>query len=529
MRQVAHTRRGWGTPTLAAWVLLCASAAVAAPPGVGRPAAAFERGAVADQLALDVTPIPAGMGALFVPSATDPALEPEVVVRLGTERVAWARTGTRVILPPGAYEVLVGDGPLESRARAEVTVLAGVTSATPRFFGALRVTAVDLAGRPMAVPYRLVGTAGGAVGEGTTTAQADYRATRTWLMAPGALEVVFGGQGDERESVALWLPPGEVARYRLVFDRERLVRAEFAQTELVPKAQWWRARWVIGGDASVSRTSGRLGAFNGDFLRAGLMTSAEIGIDQGPHLATLSLDVSEAWIGLNGPASNDFASQKFDDEVRVEALYVFRPARVAGPYVRGEVATALFPTDFEATRALRHQTRRADGTLDIGQLDVGDSLALFDRFEPLALRGGAGVSVTPVDNRYVTLLARAGLGLRRARYGGGRFIDAVDGDLIRLVEVRDDTSWGAEARIEASARAGQSLSFKLFGDAYVPEAQLAGDDDLKPILRLTGQAAFAVNPFLSLVYEAGFRREAYEIEDLQFSDHLSLRVQHSLF
>ena len=56
----------------------------------------FQMGKLQDQLELDVTPVPVGMGALFVPSLTDPTLEPRVIVFSGVDRVASGTTGKRI-------------------------------------------------------------------------------------------------------------------------------------------------------------------------------------------------------------------------------------------------------------------------------------------------------------------------------------------------------------------------------------------------------------------------------------------------
>jgi hypothetical protein len=178
---------------------------------------------------------------------------------------------------------------------------------------------------------------------------------------------------------------------------------------------------------------------------------------------------------------------------------------------------------------MRFEERSKGELVRQGTVSTGDNFNLFERFSPLQLRAGAGVGVTAIDNRYFTVMARGGLGVRRATYDGGKFIESVKGDTLKLVRVDDDETWGAEARIEASVRASRTLRVGLFADGYLPDSQLTGDDDFNPILRLSGQAALAINPFLSLVYEVSLRREAYEISDLQYSDNLSLRVLHSLF
>jgi hypothetical protein len=164
-----------------------------------------------------------------------------------------------------------------------------------------------------------------------------------------------------------------------------------------------------------------------------------------------------------------------------------------------------------------------------GSLDSGDTLDLLDAFNPLDLRLGGGLNVSAVHTDWVDLDLRVGVAARRARYHDGRYVEsAKDGSLV-LLRLADDDSWGGEAALQGAFKLGQAVSLTLDGSIYLPQDQF---DDLRgahPIVRAAAGIAFAINPFLSVVYEGELRREAYEIKDLQYADHLSLRVHHTLF
>ncbi len=513
--------------TLALLALFYSLPSLAAP--AGQPLVDFEAGPVADQLELDVTPIPVGLGALFVPSLTDGPLEPPVTVMQGEQRVAWGDTGRRIVLPPGEYRVLVGHGDPRERAASTVVIREGETSPVKITWGALRITAVDGDGAPVDVDYALRAIGRDVLlAEGETADAIEYGATQTWLLPAGPVELSLdGATGPDRTAVALYVAPGAVARHRLVMDGERLVRTEFATHAPVPEARLWRLRWVVGGDASWTHAEGRLGAFNGDFLRAGVFTRTQVGIDYGAHLALIDLDFEQSWLALAEGPDADLDVRKFDDELRLEALYNYRPGRLLGPYVRGSLRTALFETTHRSNAAVAVTTRRVDGSETMGALDPGEEVTLFDALEPLDLRAAAGAAFTVVDNDTVTFTARGGAAVRRARYGGGLFLADQTAARLTFVELADDDSWGVEVHGELAVRAARSVELAVEGMAYLPWDLI--DEVDHPILRLDGRLAFKINSFLSVACDVRLRREAYEIEDVQLSSFLSARVQHALF
>lgn len=517
------------SPFYLAATLLAASSSFAQGP-TAQDLSAYERGSAADQLEIDITPIPIGMGAVFVPASTQPDLEPPVLVYFGADRVAWGRTGERIVLPPGEYEVVTGHGSVESRPRVKIKVINGVTAPVPAFFGALRVNAVDPDNTPVEMDYTL-SVDGKVFASGTTSGSAKYAKTKTWLVPPGPVTVtLLNGDRNTRNAVEISLAAGQLARYRLVLDANRLVRADLAERELVRRESPWKARWVIGGDASFSRTAGQLGAFNGDYLRAGIFSRSELAYEKGVHALRVNLGVEQSWIGLGSEPGEDLTTQKFSDEIQAGVLYSVRAGGIIGPYVRGQVRTALFDTNFTPQDDTTITVVNDDNSfLSRDQIAGGDELRLLKAFNPLDLRAAAGVNIDAVDTSVFKLRFLAGAAARRATYEGGLFIQDRSAGAIEAVRIEDDESFGAEAGFQAIFRIGQTISLSVRGEAYAPSPMLFEDDTFDPIFRLDSQATFSVNQFLAVVYSNYIRKDAYEIDEAQLSHMLSVRLTHTLF
>ena len=284
---------------------------------------------------------------------------------------------------------------------------------------------------------------------------------------------------------------------------------------------------MVGGDFSFMSTNGQLGSYNGEVWRAGLLTEAELGVDVGNHLALLNLSLDQSWLGI---ADTTLPTQKLVDEAEAELLYTYRWKRIIGPYGRAMARTTLFDTELTAEDDQEVVTRDGDGEIAERQtLAAGDALRLFDAFAPREFRQGVGLSLSLVDNSTVNFTLRGGGGARQALYEDGLFIEERSDGRIEAVRLADDLSVGLEAGVRAGLRLSQTLSLTIDADVYAPQAQIFEDDDLDPVYRIDNTLAMSVNSFVSVVYQFNVRKDAYEIEDPQLSNLLSLRLQHTLF
>lgn len=519
--------------TLGALLLLVASTVGHAE--AGRALGSFEAGAVQDQLDLDVTPVPAGLGALFVPTMTEPGLEPVVLVYREAGQVASARTGQRIVLPPGNYRVVVGHGATDARASLEVTVLEGVTTPVAPFYAGLRITSVNDRDQAVASTYILRNrTTGKRFGPLKTVTTGDYRDTPTWLLPPGHYEVALGGDPDAgRGVVTVSLHAGELLRYRLVVDEddeEVLLRTEFAEREAVPDPKIWRFRWVVGGDVSFSQSSDPVGAFRGDSIRLGAFTRASGGIDHGNHLALATLSLEETWLGLNHDFGQSLPFQNIDDEAELELFYNYRVGRIFGPYARAMGRTSFFEREFFAPEDdTRVEVSKPDGGTHNILAARGEGVTLLPSFAPLVLQQGAGVSATAIDNKVVSFIVRTGPAARQSFYRAGRFYLGHQGDTIRLQELEDSQLYGGEFTVVAGLRLGDNFSLETSFDAFVPGEQLGDLDTFEPVYRWDNTLSVSLSRFAALVYLFELHRDDLAFEDVQVSHNISLRLQHTLF
>lgn len=491
----------------------------------------FEMGDLQDQLELDVTPVPVGMGAIFVPSMTDPSLEPRVIVFSGGERVASGSPGKRIVVPPGSYEVVFGAGPEEARARRQVEVVEGVTAPVQPFFGAVRVTAVDTAGRPVPTDYLLATLNGDTVwGPRETSAEGSYDKTRTHILPPGRYILALGSNPEaEQGRTVLSLSSGEIQRYRLVVDDDELVRVEFAEREVVVEPSIWRLKWVMGGDVGLERTRRQLSSFNGDALRVGAFTRANVGLDTGNHLALVNLRLDESWLALESRFGRGLPLQKLTDEFDLGVIYNYRLGGIIGPYVRATGRTSFFDTDYFPARDVTLTYTDSDGDQVVRTRSRGDQVQLFDRFYPLVLQEGAGLGLTFVDNRYVTLIVRGGGAARQSYYNRGAFITGSNGANVFLLRLDDKQDLGAEATATFGLRLGGVFSFESEFESFLPYQQITNADLSSAVYRWDNTVALSLGSFAALVYDLRFERIDSQIQNNQMRHNLSLRLQHTLF
>ncbi|MEQ9318141.1 MAG: hypothetical protein RIF41_03240, partial [Polyangiaceae bacterium] len=271
-------------------------------------------------------------------------LEPPVLVLSDGQRIASGRTGERIVVPPGRYDVVVGQGVVAERARTTVEVTEGVATPVASFFGAIRVHLVDDNGRPVADTYVLSSLDRGTVyGPVSMSTDEDVSQTATWLVPPGRYRLVLGTDpnGDE-DAISFVVHRADVLRYRLVVEGGDVIRAELADEEYTYEPSIWRLRWTVGGNAALDKRNNQLTSDGREYLLLSLFSRFSGGIDTGPHLALLNLNLDQSFVALDSELGADIPFRTLNNEAQLELLYTYRAARVIGPYIRGGVRKSLF-------------------------------------------------------------------------------------------------------------------------------------------------------------------------------------------
>ncbi len=483
-----------------------------------------------EQLTDDIHPIPAGMGAVLVPTLTGAALEPQVSVYEGDARIAMGRAGERIVLPPGTYQLVAGHGPPRQRPRKTVVVNEGLTTPVKPFFGAVRIHVVNDQGRPIDANYVLksldVGTVYGPVRMSTDV---DGPRQASWVLPPGRYRVVVGTDPNaDEDAVAFMLPAGSVLRYRLVVEAGDLLRADLADDEFHYDPSILRLRWVLGGSLALDSRNDQLLHEGREYVLANLFSRLETGIDTGPHLGLFTLNLDQSVVGLDSKHGADIPLRNLTSEAEAELLYVFRAARVIGPYIRGNVRTSYAEQHFFPDEYSVIDTRDEDGVLlSRSEISAGERLRLFKAFSPIVLQEGVGANLTLVDIPIVDLTVRGGAAARQAYYRGGRFIDTYEPGQLQLTELDDRRELGGEAIGVAGLRLANTFALNTRFDSFLSYKIFTGDQKRFPF-RWESRATWHLNRFASATYSFTLRRDEIVVDDLQKIHGLALTLQWAL-
>lgn len=506
-----------------------AQSAQVAPGGASKRAPTLS---LQDQLDMDITPLPTGYGAVFVPSPGGRQLGASVLVQYEGETVARGYIGERIPVPPGQYRVLVGAGPEALRASSDVTVVKGMTVTAPQNFGVLRISLVDDRKAPIEDKFVVASADGARVYGPIATSVEKGKKAEAIILPPGKYVIALGTNPNARESsIALQVSSGELIDYRVVVEDGKIVRTEFGRPEAEHEPSPWRLQWLIGGDVSFAQRMNQFSTYNGDVFMAGGFTNFEGAYDSGRHLAQLNVGVDEMVLSLTSPVEQEFPLRKVVDEVSAELLYNYRVVGILGPYAHAMGYATLFNTTYRSDTPYRATTRDANGiVLKQGDFFAYDETATFDGGFPLFLQEGAGFG-TRFDFLGITIGARAGAALRQSFFGGGRYVVGRTGANLDLLALDDGIDIGAEASGLLGFTVLKALSVKSRLDVFVDSDQL--DDFLgptyRPIYRWDNIASLRLSRFASLVYTAVLKRDAAAVVPNQFAHTLRLRFQAAIF
>lgn len=490
-----------------------------------------------DQLSADLTVIPSGYGALFVPALeAEPDADASVIVELDGETLAVGRLGARLPLPPGHYRVLVGTGPRDARSASEIDIVEGETVSLSPSYGVLRVSVVDGNGKPEDETYVV-----GAIDSGRTfgpyhpSFRPGQRASNALYLAPGRYVLALGSDPKAKESsVAVLVSPGDVLHYRVVVEEGRIVRTEFGEGDMVKEPSIFKVRWTLAADGTLGSRLNQLASYNGDALTLGAYTRLDLGIDTGRHLAEVSLLADLAAVGiLSSNGSSELPIQKVTDDVRAEVLYNYRLGGVAGPYAHAMGTTSLFPTRYYAPTDMQVTTRdEAQAIVREETFKKGSDYRLFPELGPLVLQEGAGIG-TKVDVQQFRFAVRGGLAARQAFFFDGRTVTSIEGSRLALLELDDVRTFGVEATAMAGVTVRNLLDIDSRLDGFLGENQFGtlfkGEGKYRPVYRWDTTAALKLSRHVALVYTLGLRRDTQAIERDQIAHSLRLRVQWSVF
>jgi len=493
-----------------------------APPGWQLPAPRV-------QMEMDSDLIPVGKGAVFVPAMTDPAGEPPYLIISGGEEVARTPTGSKTILAPGKYTVLVGSGVEDQMLVHPVEVFEGHCLLIQPDWSGLLVRVVDQHGVQIRGVYEVFALPGGEdFGLGLGADETRGETLRTWLLKPGRYMIVRSGETPRARTdfLTVRLVPGELAHFTLVQDEEGrflgggVVDFGEGKTEY----QNWRLGLIIGGDMLWNRNDNVAGRDFGNSITLNAFLDWSMRYLDPNHLIYMRLQVDE---GQTAQPGQDL--QKTIDEVDLDAIYTYRLLSWLGPYVRFGLDTNLFPgwKDFELSN---QQVAVVDNGM-VTDLFRTNELRLADSFDPLELKEGAGASFDLSPHLILDLHLRLGFGARQyltqsllaAREHRSDDLVAQCQDVNVKCYNRVDPSnlIGLEATLIASARLTRWLMIDTELDSLIPF--FSSEETNDPVINWKNTISLRLVSFASLAYVIRLDYDKQLSEFIQAEQRILLR------
>jgi hypothetical protein len=430
------------------------------------------------QLAQDMSVIPVGMGAVFVPSITGPEYEPPAMLVSDAEVIS-VPLGQRFVVDPGQYVVVVSAGSPAQGVSQAIEVIEGETTLVDVAWGAVRIEVTDAHRIPHRGSYEIISAETREVvgtGFGVDTLQGEI--LQTWLLKPGLYRLVKVGRDFRalKDYATVQVPEAGFVRYRLVIDEDTgeflgsgvLLPDEYATT--MREDQRWFKSLVLGFDGSLVNSQNVVGAVNQTQYSVSGFADAQVGFSAGPHRISSLAQIEE---GVSQVIPQEGSAQpllKATDRVLANTLYTYALEGRTGPYVRANVESQAFATHELATQDTTVVITQLDGSQETLQLSPNETLRTAEAGLPTLLREGVGINTSFLEkNRSTNFNLRLGYGMRQNFYEGTLALNDQPGtEALEYTAVDTFYEEGIEATIVASVRLPgwvvYSTDIELFAD-----------------------------------------------------------------
>ena len=451
------------------------------------------------QLQRDPALIPKGKGLLFVPAMTLPiGNEPSYQVFRDGDRITSASPGRSIPLDPGTYEIHLGSGNISQLIRKTVPAFEGESTMLKADWAALVIDVIDRTRTSVNESYELFDAGGESYGPGSGIEEERGERVRTWILKPGVYNVVRLGESFATiDKFSVRLLPGSMTQRNLVFDSDT---GEFTAFYQSPLLQSGTAR---AASAVTSQTE--------------LSGSVQLNTSQrtaGEDLTSLNM-VVQAFNRTRYNTIHDYANirviieegatkeegqrlRKGIDNAEVRATYIYRLSRRIGPYLRGVVATNMFPEEVNF-RVPQDSLVRISANGHTDTLTNVNNFTLAPSFSPISLREGIGINSQLFRTFALNMDVRLGIGARQDLTSDSF---KLSNDRRSVSELETTTSTGLEALLILDARLARFVNLDSEFDILI-----SSRDTQEWFFTWENRLRFALTSFINLDIVADIERE----------------------
>lgn len=376
----------------------------------------------------DPTPVPAGNGAVFLPSLSlKPDREPQVTLLQGGKIAATGSVARRIAVPPGHYQVDFGSGPDAQHLLRDVDVVEGQTVIVKPDWAALDISVVDVNFVPFLGTYEIVRMQDHEyLGTGYGVNEELGQQTLVWITAPGLHKIIQTGSTYRARTnfSTVRLIAGASVPFTLVQDpvTHDFLAAGVDDRDMGKDPEsHWKIRSSLGGSVLLNnRSEGYSSAPSGSGLAIDVFFDNYAQLQKDQHLWTTRLDLEEAQtllptLGSDHKPGNllDGRLQSTKDRLYLNSVYIFQYLPWIGPYVRIGGESTLFNQYSYFSQPTNVVIQDANGAALPDNAVSHTGVAQYQLTSPLGpiqLKQGAGVNLRVLHNTMFDLDLRSGLG-----------------------------------------------------------------------------------------------------------------------
>ncbi len=418
--------------------------------------------AAREQADLDEVQIPFMKGALFVPTMSNPAAEPQFVLFKDHWPIGSYSTGQRILLDPGDYSLQVGPGQIQNRVVQPLAVHEGNTTVVLPAWGGLTMQTVDENKTPVKEYYQIFSYENQEnIGIGFGVAENLSSDLKTWFLKPGLYKVVSleGNFNSYTNFTTVAIFPGQLAKYTLVIDsksKQILGAGILDEGARFRGLKNWKLSVQWGGSVFYLDSRTR----NLRNLTFGLQSRTILSLNTLRHRNTTRIN------SIHNIVYNEGNLQILGNDLEFRNLYIYWILPRLGIYLRGTVLDNILPEKrfLKQGTTYYYQKNGVPVAIDSAETFFVTTPAFF----PLDLEEGSGLTIEIFKRANLDLNLLFGIGVKQKITDDRSYLDLNEGE-VTFRKMEDFSEKGYEALIQGEYRFRNSIIFISDNNIFMPK------------------------------------------------------------
>ncbi|MBI5607472.1 MAG: hypothetical protein HY902_01175 [Deltaproteobacteria bacterium] len=291
-----------------------------------------------------------------------------------------------------------------------------------------------------------------------------------------------------------------------------------------PKAGAFNNTLSIGSTGSYGHSSSVVGAADGSTVAIGVVIDGLSEWVSGAFECANTLKIQHTQ--TRTPQLPVFFKSADFAEIVSTSIYRLQSVPWFGPYARFRINTQLFgsyvlkATDYEIKQT------RLDGTSTATKLAAQTRYDLASGFNPLVFAETVGAFANPIEQKWMTIKAKLGVGAQHVRSTSGFAVasDDTKAGKMEIKEIQEASQMGGEAEVALAGDVTEGVAWKAKANVFLPAYSTAGKKT--GFDAMTSDLSFALGiklaKWLSVDYTVTARRVPLVLDDWQIQNGIIL-------